>query len=184
MPKERKSTAEEIERRVSLIAEVMIKGIRSPRRIILYVREQDRKAAVDSNTRESWGAPWNVHDDMIREYTRRAAQLFAMAERDNLDQERALQLERLENVYAAALRAGKHMAAIRALREINFLRGFGEVGVNVPGLERLVQALEAGAKRKPILPAMQQETVQAGVNGNGNGNGSHNGNGRNGHSTP
>jgi len=185
-----KITKAELETRIQRIAELMVQGIRSNRRIILYIREADRKAReiigdrereeVDLEELAPWGWPWEVGSDQLHKYIDRASELFRMDARSDFNHERALLLEQIENVFTASLRVGRYGSAIRALREKMYLLGVGEVGVNVPGLERLVQALEAGAERKPILPQMTREVVPIGVNGNG----SHNGDGRNGHSTP
>lgn len=180
MSKAAKSTKAEFERRVQTIAELMAQGIRSKRRIVLYVQQQDEKAVFDERARERWGDPWDVTADQIYRYILEATKLFTMSLRSDFDHERALLLEQCETVYTRALADRKYSSATRALREKMYLLGIGQENVNVPGLEELMNRMrltEDDIEKARHDRAIEFREVKTEDVSGGNGNG-HNGKGK------
>lgn len=114
-----KATKEEVARRVSLVAELILRGY-TVSALVEAVQENRRlkdHPNPDFASRYRKELDWGVGEEMLRRYYREGLKKVQSIEKASLEQDLAITLQQYNDLYRRCLNAGKFSTAARILHD-------------------------------------------------------------------
>jgi len=107
MSHKKKSTAAELEIRVSVVAKYLLHGV--------------TRAEIIENVNENYD--WDVSDAMIDQYIRKAYSAISLEAQNSIDEERGRAMARLNLIFNRSISKNRYDTALNVQKEINKLLG-------------------------------------------------------------